>query len=89
MCLAIPGKIVSIEGLDDTFRTGKVSFGGIIKNEQIKTQNELISLQINQNKLLENEVEKKTLKLTKLVKERELLVKEVFHRVKNNFTFRS
>ena len=32
MCLAIPGKIVSIEGLDDTFRTGKVSFGGIIKN---------------------------------------------------------
>ena len=57
----------------------------IIKNEQIKTQNELISLQINQNRLLENEVKKKTLKLTKLVKERELLVKEVFHRVKNNF----
>src|SRR5574344_384040 len=57
----------------------------IIKNEQIKTQNELISLQINQNKLLENEVKKKTLELTKLVKERELLVKEVFHRVKNNF----
>ena len=57
----------------------------IIKNEQIKTQNELISLQINQNKLLEDEVEKKTLKLTRLVKERELLVKEVFHRVKNNF----
>ena len=57
----------------------------IIKNNQIKTQNELISLQINQNKLLEDEVEKKTLKLTKLVKERELLVKEVFHRVKNNF----
>ena len=57
----------------------------IIKNEQIKTQNELISLQINQNKLLEDEVEKKTLSLTRLVKERELLVKEVFHRVKNNF----
>jgi len=57
----------------------------IIKNEQIKTQNELISLQINQNKILEDEVEKKTLKLTRLVKERELLVKEVFHRVKNNF----
>lgn len=57
----------------------------LIKNEQIRTQNELISLQTNQNKLLENEVKKKTLKLTKLVKERELLVKEVFHRVKNNF----
>jgi len=32
MCLAIPGKIVSIASqLDDTFRTGKVSFGGILK----------------------------------------------------------
>lgn len=30
MCLAIPGKLTSIEGLPgDTFRTGKVSFGGI------------------------------------------------------------
>lgn len=32
MCLAIPGKIVSIDNqLDDTFRFGKVSFGGIMK----------------------------------------------------------
>lgn len=32
MCLAIPGKIASITGqLDETFRTGKVSFGGIVK----------------------------------------------------------
>jgi hydrogenase expression/formation protein HypC len=32
MCLAIPGKIVSISNqLDETFRYGKVSFGGIIK----------------------------------------------------------
>ena len=32
MCLAIPGKIVSITtALDETFRTGKVSFGGIVK----------------------------------------------------------
>lgn len=32
MCLAIPGKIQSItEQLDDTFRVGKVSFGGIQK----------------------------------------------------------
>ena len=32
MCLAVPGKIESIEGTDPIFRTGKVSFGGIIKN---------------------------------------------------------
>lgn len=32
MCLAIPGKIISITvQLDETFRQGKVSFGGIVK----------------------------------------------------------
>ena len=32
MCLAIPGKLLSISGqLDETFRFGKVSFGGIMK----------------------------------------------------------
>jgi hydrogenase expression/formation protein HypC len=32
MCLAIPGKITAITGqLDETFRIGKVSFGGIQK----------------------------------------------------------
>ena len=30
MCLAIPGKIVSIEG-DDIMRVGRVDFGGVIK----------------------------------------------------------
>ena len=33
MCLAIPGKITSITNqLDETFRYGKVSFGGIMKD---------------------------------------------------------
>lgn len=32
MCLAIPGKIIGIGAvLDDTFRIGKVSFGGVVK----------------------------------------------------------
>ena len=31
MCLAVPGKIMSIEGADPIFRTGKVNFGGILK----------------------------------------------------------
>ena len=32
MCLAIPGKIISVSNqLDETFRFGKVSFGGIVK----------------------------------------------------------
>jgi len=32
MCLAVPGKILSIDGADPMLRSGKVSFGGIIKN---------------------------------------------------------
>ncbi len=31
MCLAVPGKITSITGEDPLMRTGKVDFGGILK----------------------------------------------------------
>jgi hydrogenase expression/formation protein HypC len=31
MCLAIPGKVVSISGEDPLVRTGKIDFGGILK----------------------------------------------------------
>lgn len=32
MCLAIPGKVIAITNqIDETFRTAKVSFGGITK----------------------------------------------------------
>jgi len=31
MCLAIPGKVVSIEGENPLEKKGKVSFGGILK----------------------------------------------------------
>ena len=31
MCLAVPGKLLSVEGEDPLVRTGKVSFGGILK----------------------------------------------------------
>ena len=32
MCLAIPGRIISVNETDPVFRTGKVSFGGIVKD---------------------------------------------------------
>lgn len=32
MCLAVPGKIISIEGDDPVFRRGRVNFGGIVKD---------------------------------------------------------
>lgn len=32
MCLSIPGKLIEItDALDDTFRLGKVSFDGVVK----------------------------------------------------------
>jgi hydrogenase expression/formation protein HypC len=31
MCLAVPGKILSLTGDDPLFRTGRVSFGGIVR----------------------------------------------------------
>ena len=31
MCLAVPGKLLEITGADDLSRSGKVSFGGIVK----------------------------------------------------------
>ena len=35
MCLAIPGKITSISGDDPLIRTGKIDFGGIIKEASL------------------------------------------------------
>jgi hydrogenase expression/formation protein HypC len=32
MCLAVPGKIMNIEGTDPLYRIGKVNFGGVVKN---------------------------------------------------------
>ncbi len=41
MCLAIPGKIISINNLTDTvFRTGKVSFDGILKDVNLSMVSE-------------------------------------------------
>ena len=32
MCLAIPGKVISVAGEEPMYRTGKVDFGGIVKD---------------------------------------------------------
>ena len=31
MCLAVPGKVMSVSGDEPLLRTGRVSFGGIVK----------------------------------------------------------
>ena len=31
MCLAVPGKVLSVSGVDPLQRSGRVSFGGIVK----------------------------------------------------------
>jgi len=32
MCLAVPGRVISIENEDNLMRIGKVDFGGVIKS---------------------------------------------------------
>jgi len=35
MCLAVPGKIISVSGEDPLVRTGKIDFGGILKEASL------------------------------------------------------
>lgn len=35
MCLAIPGKVTSIEGNDPLTRSGKIDFGGVLKQANL------------------------------------------------------
>jgi hydrogenase expression/formation protein HypC len=35
MCLAVPGKIMSISGDDPMYRLGRVNFGGIVKEANL------------------------------------------------------
>lgn len=35
MCLSIPGKLLSVEGVDPDFRTGRVDFGGVSRIVQL------------------------------------------------------
>ncbi len=35
MCLAIPGKILNIRGEDPLERTGKIDFGGVLKDASL------------------------------------------------------
>ena len=35
MCLAVPGKLLSIEGTDLLLRSGRVSFGGVVRSVQL------------------------------------------------------
>ena len=35
MCLAVPGKILSINGADELTRSGRIDFGGVVKETSL------------------------------------------------------
>ena len=43
MCLAVPGRVQSIEGEDELTREGRVAFGGIVKRINLAYVPEAIS----------------------------------------------
>jgi two-component sensor histidine kinase len=54
------------------------------QNEKIQLQATLLEIQKNNEKTLEAKVEKRTQEVEALLKQKEILLKEVYHRVKNN-----
>ena len=57
----------------------------IAQNEKLKIQKELILFKTNNEIFLEKQIEERTSEIKNLMEEKELLLKELYHRVKNNF----
>ena len=62
-----------------------IIFTFVLANRFRKIQNEIIEIKAKNEIVLEQKVKERTHKISELLKERELLLREIYHRVKNNF----
>jgi len=62
-----------------------IFFAFVLANRFYNIQNEIIMIKEQNEQILEAKVKNRTIKIRGLLKEKELLLREVYHRVKNNF----
>ena len=59
MCLAVPGKILAIQGGEGLWRTGRIDFGGVVKEVNLACVPEVVTGSTGKNTLRATSAERR------------------------------